>query len=147
MGSCVTIWLRRTGRRRQHNITHMLYMLNNYGYRHTLRMSNTYYFFTATVVTWTPQYWVCTYILKSRKKLDGEKYIACLGENEKYVLNICKKLWRNGRPLERDYCGWKNNTDIDLKENTVKLWSIFMWLKRMSIVLSFVNGVLKFKAP
>jgi len=29
----------------------MLYMLNNYGYRHTLRMSNTYYFFTATVVT------------------------------------------------------------------------------------------------
>jgi len=48
-----------------------------------------------------------------------DKLYSMFGKNEKHVPNLSKKLWRNGRPLERNYCRWKNNIDVDLKENTV----------------------------
>jgi hypothetical protein len=34
-------------------ILHALFMLNSNGYRHTLRICNTYHFSTATMITWT----------------------------------------------------------------------------------------------
>jgi hypothetical protein len=55
------IWYSQTGHRWQYNTAHALCVLDNYGYRHTLRMCNTYCFSTATVVTRTHQVLCYTY--------------------------------------------------------------------------------------
>ena len=44
----------RTGYRWQYNTTYALYMLDKEGYKHTIRICNTYCLSTATVVTRTP---------------------------------------------------------------------------------------------
>jgi hypothetical protein len=44
------IWYCQTGHRWQYNTAHTHSMLDNYGYRHTLRMWNTYRFSTAKMV-------------------------------------------------------------------------------------------------
>jgi hypothetical protein len=47
------IWYRQTGHRWQYNMEQARCLLNKKSYKHTLRICNTYCFFTATMVTWT----------------------------------------------------------------------------------------------
>ena len=47
------MWLGQTGRRRQYNTTHAFCMLDNWVYKHTRRICNTYCFSTATLVART----------------------------------------------------------------------------------------------
>jgi hypothetical protein len=49
MRSCRKISYRRSNQRWQYNTAHALCVLDNYGYRHTLRMWKTYYFSMATM--------------------------------------------------------------------------------------------------
>jgi hypothetical protein len=48
------MWHSQRGHRWQYNMAHALCVLDNWCYRHTLRVCNTYCFFTATMVTRTP---------------------------------------------------------------------------------------------
>jgi len=52
MRQCGKTMQSHTSHRWQHNMTHVHCMLDNEGYRHTLRICNTYCYFTATMVTW-----------------------------------------------------------------------------------------------
>jgi hypothetical protein len=47
---CGKIWYSQTGYRWQYNMAHALCMLDNWGYRHTLRICNTYCLSMATMV-------------------------------------------------------------------------------------------------
>jgi hypothetical protein len=58
------IWYNQTGYRWQYNTAHTLCVLDNWGYRHTLRICNTYCFYTATMVT--------------RTRLNITLYVHCL---------------------------------------------------------------------
>jgi len=53
MRLCGKMWYNQTGHRWQYNTAHAHVMLDNPGYKHTLRVCNTYSFSTATVVTRT----------------------------------------------------------------------------------------------
>jgi hypothetical protein len=58
MRQCAKMWWKQTGHRLQYNTAYALFVLDTYGYRHTLIICNTYCFSTATMVTRTPQYYV-----------------------------------------------------------------------------------------
>jgi hypothetical protein len=49
---CWKIWYSQSGLRWQYNKVHTLCMQDKWGYRHTLRLCNTYSLSTATMVTW-----------------------------------------------------------------------------------------------
>jgi hypothetical protein len=51
MRQCGKIWYSQTGHRWQYNTAHALCVLYNWGYRHTLRIRNTYCFSTVKNVT------------------------------------------------------------------------------------------------
>jgi hypothetical protein len=53
MRQCVKIWHSQTGRRWQYNTAPPLSVLDNYGYRYTLKICHTYRFCTVTMVTRT----------------------------------------------------------------------------------------------
>ena len=58
MRQCAKMWWKQTRHRPQHNTAHALFVLDNYSYKHTLIIFDTYCFSTATMVTRTPQYYV-----------------------------------------------------------------------------------------
>jgi hypothetical protein len=60
---CGKIWWWQTGHRWQYNTAHALCMLDNKGYRHTLRICNAYCFSTATMVSPTSHVLRYTYIV------------------------------------------------------------------------------------
>jgi hypothetical protein len=96
---CVTwwwkMWYSQTVHRWKHNTTHAHFMLDNQGYRHTLRIRNTYCFSTATVVTRT-RLFLSLYVL-SRSYSTGVYY--------SFFLTGCRRtmsVWRSHRGLQ---CG------------------------------------------
>jgi len=127
MGRCVKLWKNRTEHRWQYNTAHALWMLDTQGYKHNLRMCNTYCFFLlrqwlqerASILRWRLYYLYC-YLLKVMVYLMTSVSVSLEGRiTDKWLIIKNGLIWGIISEFSRRLSGKPQETPVTIFVVTV----------------------------